>query len=421
MYIANQIIEDARREFLDECDFVLRLPSAIVLKGHDKKILFREVICIPKYFYIGIKENHGYFDIEEKCIRSNLNTGSDYELKESDWETLEGRYLLSLKSFYITIFEDHPVIALLKFKKTTFQRLFQCKLKIWSDIPKKSYLFYPDITSLSIILYLFENTISFEDFNVHKEQYKNILKNEKMNIMNITPSVRQKLNETENYSYNFFTDILMLPFYFNLGFNERAAAFYSLLGEPLSDVEQSYKASPEMMRFELPSTGETRLDEDFTSPLSLIIPSTDYATPEEFIGYINKAINNKKMIIRFYKNILSDDSIAVVNLDIKLEDFFEPVLSKFFPKNLLSFELSTKKYVKKPVCFSDLNYTESNSIKISYSSPHLLLRGPLSDLRNITNSIIKFNKGTVQYIDSPIDGKGSGGAKFLTEEEYKLC
>lgn len=142
MYFGDEIIEDARREFLDECDFVLRLPSAIILND-SQEMLVKNVICLPRYMYLGIKENNGDFELEEKYIKSDLNIESGYIFKESDWETIEGRYAFSLKAYYISVLEDQPVISLLNFKKSTFEQFFQCKFKIWSEIPNplKSYFF----------------------------------------------------------------------------------------------------------------------------------------------------------------------------------------------------------------------------------------------------------------------------------------
>lgn len=421
MYFGDEIIEDARREFLDECDFVLRLPSAIILND-SQEMLVKNVICLPRYMYLGIKENNGDFELEEKYIKSDLNIESGYIFKESDWETIEGRYAFSLKAYYISVLEDQPVISLLNFKKSTFEQFFQCKFKIWSEIPNplKSYFFYPNITALSIILYLFDNKISFEDFNFHKKKYKNILKEEKIsrNIINIPQSVRRKLNKIENNSCQIFSDILMLPFFFNIGFDDRVTGFYSLIGDSFSNT----KPSLEMMRFELPSTGQKSLDEDFTSPLRIFMPHMKSATPEEYKEYIDKAKQNEKIKIDFDSNILSEVGIAVVYLDANPEDFFGSVFTKFFPEHFWGFELTTEKIVDESdsIIGKNIILNKSYPVRISYKRPYLVIRGPYPDLKNLTRTIIKLNKGWVQFIDSNITRKKEDGALFLNETEFKL-
>lgn len=210
----------------------------------------------------------------------------------------------------------------------------------------------------------------------------------------------------------------MLPFFFNIGFDDRVTGFYSLIGDSFSNT----KPSLEMMRFELPSTGQKSLDEDFTSPLRIFMPHMKSATPEEYKEYIDKAKQNEKIKIDFDSNILSEVGIAVVYLDANPEDFFGSVFTKFFPEHFWGFELTTEKIVDESdsIIGKNIILNKSYPVRISYKRPYLVIRGPYPDLKNLTRTIIKLNKGWVQFIDSNITRKKEDGALFLNETEFKL-
>jgi|GEM_PF-3195171 len=178
----NQQLENARREFLDECDIVVRSPAVCFLYGSHDSLSARS-LAVPIYIYFGLKEKN-----RKKELQLLFCNGASHwkDFTPNNMEFLdENSPLYSI--LYKRFFEFNIDKGIKKKEKeqilgdmwAIFNRLSKIaynignvKLKIWSEVPI-GWPYWDSTLDLAYtaLLYCWRKHISPKKFSFQKDSY----------------------------------------------------------------------------------------------------------------------------------------------------------------------------------------------------------------------------------------------------------
>jgi hypothetical protein len=428
----NSEIEKARREFLDECDFVLRIPACLYLDD-DYGRLISKVIALPLYTYYGVKEKGGDVEVENRYLNYDSHIGLG-EISLTDVASLEEGETIEATKEITKHMEKQPFAKFLNFQDRAYKRLAKCKLKIWSETPRiksgsnamfTTGIHSPSFIEYAIILFCFENNLSFEEFNLFKEKYKELLRKNK--IKNDILNLPEKLTEEEKKASKFIKEIcrtFMLMNPFDWGAAE-LCSFFGAIHAERHHLREDKAEELEMLLVQFPvpknlpkNTPEYVLEEFKKGKIcGLFSPDLQTEIYMKFYSdYIEEIFNKKQLRIDFKTDMLREPELALVYWEGHEKGLFGPVLSSFFPHYLKDFELKLKEEEK-----LSFPIGKKASIKIQYTSFSNTLRllGPSEMVWKAIREIKDSGKGWVHYYSGRM-GWEADGARFLRSEEYKL-
>ncbi len=402
-------LEDARREFFDECDFVLKVPTLIPLDVFTG--LSNSFSSIPLYDYFGVKKDQENFCTEERYIKNQTNIGiNDFSFEDmyppeslfSDVD--EDR--LNIREYLREITTDSNKADITKFETL--------KLKVWSEVPRVDPFFNTITRGLAIIIFCLENNISPGKFNSLMNGYKTILtSNEiKTDIFSLPRNIQSTLIKGQRESVGFVTDFLMFIFDFDY-LHRRDGSIFSLLGTIFSNknYEIDTKYFPEIMRLNL------SLEE-----------GEEYDNTEQDYSFDKLYVNNK---IKVNLDKLSEyDELLVIHYGGNVKDIFGPLFYHIF-SIVEDYDISTQAMFSEGLYetfFYDTDLLDdiliitykipSIKIIVDYSYNTIQVFASKHDLHRISKEILHSKKAWIPY-SSIHRGWETEGARFLDESEFK--
>lgn len=434
----NSEIEKARREFLDECDFVLRIPACLYLDDSYSRLI-SNVISLPLYTYYGVKENHGEVEVEKRYLKYDSHMGLG-EISLTDVLSLEEDESIEGTKKIIKDMEKQHSERFLNFQDKTYKRLAQCKLKIWSETPRiksgpaamlTTSFDIPFFIEFAIILFCFEKNLSFEEFNLLKEKYKELLRKNKIrhDILNLPEGLKKKMTEQEKKASKFIREIcrtIMLMNPYNWG-ADCLCSFFGTVHAERDRFSQDEAEEPEMLFVEFPvpknlpknapeyvlgSFKKGKIWGIFSPGLSSEIYMQFYS------DYVEEIFNKKQLRLDFKKYIFRKPEFALVHWEGHEKGLFGPIFSSFFPHSLKDFEL---KLIEEEEVGLSVLIDKKAPIRIQYTSLSNALRisGPSEMIWKAIREIKDSGKGWIHYYSGRM-GWEANGARFLKPEEYKL-
>lgn len=435
----NSEIEKARREFLDECDFVLRIPACLSLDDSYSRLI-SNVISLPLYTYYGVKENHGEVEVENRYLKYDSHMGLG-EVSLTDVLSLEeDESSESTKKVIRHLIEKQDYYRFFNFQDKTYKRLAQCKFKIWSETPRiksgpaamiTTGFDIPFFIEFAIILFCFEKNLSFEEFNLLKEKYKELLRKNKIrdDILNLPEGLMKKITEQEKKASKFIREIcrtitLMNPFDWGAGC---LCSFFGTVHAERHRFSQDEAEEPEMLFVEfpvpknLPKNAPEYVLENFKKGKIWGIFSPGLSSEiymQFYADYVEEIFSKKQLRMNLEKNIFRASEFALIYWEGHEKGLFGPIFSSFFPHQLKDFELKLMEEEKVDGLFA---FKEKAPIKIKYASLSHALRllGPSEMIWKAIREIKDSGKGWIHYYSGRM-GWEANGARFLKPEEYKL-
>jgi len=435
----NSEIEKARRQFLDECDFVLRIPACLSLDDSYSRLI-SNVISLPLYTYYGVKENHGEVEVENRYLKYDSHMGLG-EVSLTDVLSLEeDESSESTKKVIRHLIEKQDYYRFFNFQDKTYKRLAQCKFKIWSETPRiksgpaamiTTGFDIPFFIEFAIILFCFEKNLSFEEFNLLKEKYKELLRKNKIrdDILNLPEGLMKKITEQEKKASKFIREIcrtitLMNPFDWGAGC---LCSFFGTVHAERHRFSQDEAEEPEMLLVEfpvpknLPKNAPEYVLENFKKGKIWGIFSPGLSSEiymQFYADYVEEIFSKKQLRINLEKNIFRASEFALIYWEGHEKGLFGPIFSSFFPHQLKDFELKLMEEEEVDGLFA---FKEKAPIKIKYASLSHALRllGPSEMIWKAIREIKDSGKGWIHYYSGRM-GWEANGARFLKPEEYKL-
>ena len=336
MSISHEIDLD-RRSFLNECDVVFQIPGTFNLEEESILKWEQEVICASVFSYIGIKENNGEFEFEEKYLNilSFTVEQDDFKglTKQIDNDAKNG-----IKNRFLAL-EKNSYIQNLNINKSTFERFKKCKIKIWSEIPPGSYIRKWDCSFVALYFFCIENKIPFEKLNREIETYKKLLRRLelKIDILNIHHAKSISLTEAEEKACKIIMRLFeyLVLFESALDLKVDFSSFCPLLGPIFLNNQSSKYNISEAMIFHLPISEK----KEYFSPFVWQWKNDDY------LNYVNKLVNDKKLRIGLKENPLEYSEIIIAYWE-QSANLFGPIFKDLFSENMLKFDIKTKPEVE---------------------------------------------------------------------------
>jgi len=425
-------LEEARREFLDECDFVVRIPGIRYLDGTFGKRI-SNLIPLPLYEYVGVIENYGNFELEARQVKYNVHIGLK-EVKIDDMEKLERKMEDILKERILSC-EDIHMFDVLDFSKKTYKRIKNSKFKIWSKIPPFGSTVHNSFSpALAVILYCLDKGMPFLEFNQLKEKYKNFIKTNKLysDILDRQGKAKGDCKKAlDTIKEIFRVSCLLNPIY------SPSEIFCSLFGttgvenvkmiEIAGWKEKSYETEPEVMRCELPIIPKEKEDIFGNSKDENISFLIHFSKKKDPVGaynsYIKSLLSDKETKISLEREnafrkrrILNRDNYSELALVYWKggEHFLGPILGPFYLGGY-NFCINIQGRCKN----FDIISSSETSFNILYENDVLEFIGPSNLVGGAIQKIKESGKGWVHYYSGRMDWEGDG-VRFLETDEYKL-
>lgn len=377
-------LEKARKEFLDECDLVVRIPAVYFLKGNSL-ISWAIVHLTPLYYYVGIKLNAGGFQVEKKLIRNNDSIMYDIIENKYTYEKVDLEEERSRCNHLVENVEK-VLSSGIKINKKTIINFKKSAFKIWSEIPD-NYFIEKDYLplGLSILICCLDRNVNPLDFNRCKKEHK-IAKIEKSLI---------------------FHDIfkicwLLLPY-------SNAAAYLASLFGIRESKQEKMRGVPGLF-YQIPFPKGIKTDRELSNLFNNLKNNMDENT---LIGkYVNEIITGNKIKTRIIPDISKGEHIAILRWNGGEKSLFGEVLSPLFLAGLSPFS------IKIGLC--DDETEEINCLdSVTYKSKSLRLKGSYSGLMKAGRDAEELGKGWVYYFSGRSRHEFEG-ARLLDPEEYKL-
>jgi len=408
MFSQSPEVEQARREFLDECDFVIKIPAVCYLKGNEwtSKAI---VHPIPLYSYYGIKLNEGNFCIENRRIKN------DFSVKFGNLEAkdiMEDKELEEETDAYFYLLEKAEKMLVDKFKinKRILSGIKKSKFKIWSGIPK-NYFIQDDyfFLALGVFIYCLDHKIDPNQFNDSKKGFKTISK--MLNPSGILLSLEEIKEKGINpQKYEAIYDIFKISWLLNPSHN--GVHFLSSLIGISEEERKESSIGGEGLFYSLPLPKEIKREEELVT--FFLIPDEHKENETLVIDYINEILGKNQIRTDIIPNLTKDQHILITSWTGEEKGLFGAVLSPFFLAGFPS--LKTTRVV---VCNNEFEDDMGCLDIIAYRENALRLIGSSSEVLKAGREIEDSGKGKINYYSYTLDYEVEG-ARLLLPKEYKL-
>lgn len=415
----NPEVEQARREFLDECDFVAKVPFVYFFDGNPSSFNC-SVFPISLYAYVGLKENpkskENRFEIKEpdhkihfgldKLSASSMRIGSD-----SSWDFLFFENKIFSNKIQMGIIEKET-LKHIELDTKVLKILQKCKIKIWTEANWSSLSIHPlnpdEIFSCAIGIILcclkYRNVkLINEKLDAYRiEMVKNLDKANKFNLENMFSS--KKLTE----SRTIFEEIFRYSFLIRCLRENGASFFCALFGNKPNEEE---KATPLTINYEIPffSIKDWELGshaKDLTEIITML--KGDKSKIFSYLNYLDRIIKNYEITVSFLKNFNKGAELLFVYWEGTESELFGDILGPIFFDYYGKIQLEAKVKKNEPIR------------NLVYFFRSFRLFAPYDNLRHIIQKFKDSKKGWIQYCSAGYDGWRVEGARLLLPEEYKL-
>ena len=418
-------IEKARREFLDECDVVVRSPMVSFLKGHEHTFTSWP-ISLRQYIYMGIKLGSRIKQVQiitsdgdthlEKLLPNNMILLNPDDI----YHKIITRDLVNLSIFdfvktalLATPDADHIYDLLEKCKKA-INEFGGYELKIWTEIPYNWFFSSYSITKLafSSLVYSVINRLKSDEFYSLKRQYvQKLLKSGTADVPTLSPTGKNVNSNAGNVITNIFTTAFLLD---SLVPTSGAMCFSSLFGNIRNAKEIDF-SKHYCVIYEVPRYGKNRIYED------LLIgwhntPRIQYKKKKiypRFTNYIVEILKSGKFHATLSKSSSIHVDLVLINWRDLDHGLFGPILSPLFSDHFpleISFNLYDSSMVQPD---STLQY-------FSYSNGLMQIVGSNTVIRRIVAELLRGQYTSIIYYDSTSMSIDDEGTILLDPNEYKL-
>lgn len=418
----NQELEQARREFLDECDLVVRTPAVWFLKG-DSFSYSAHVISIPIHIFLGIKKQ-----TKKKDLQIKICDGSTYlyDILPNNMKLLQPNDdLLTFTSKYLLEFELKNYIQKLEKPQnipdnwaelTHYNKLLKMinklgnfRLRIWSELPICWPCNRHNVVNVafSTLIHCLEKKLTPSDFNSLKDEYKQKIIDTGKDRISLGFIGEQ--SKSKNHSLQIVNDIFKTAWLLSYGSNG-AECFSSLLG----GFERELYEDPYLgMSYEISAPKEFEKCKDLSQVWFIDCLERGVVPTIEFISFLVDTLNNNKFCFKLSVITSRDTNMLLIFWKDKERGLFGPILEPLF---LDSFPEKIGMTWRDE---SSWLFTRTHKL-LSYAFDLLQILGPRYALERIGNEFKRNNFLSRIYYDSTVMGWDYEGTKVLEHEEYKI-